>query len=202
MLNNGENLIAYNDYSDVPYIPYKILEVLLTEDSKEVNKIWKLLKYTTSDCLSKNNLTDDEKDDMIWRGESLEQDFNIFLKPLISSSLDTAESQTQMRLYRYNTMPTNKFDATILFEIDFVVNEKTCLVYDDGILCERADLLVNTFLQVFNGRDIGVGILAYDRELSRSCQDLLSLSNSKTLFGRSLILGLNYMAGSLGVSCG
>lgn len=202
MLNNGENLIAYNDYSNVPYIPYKILEVLLTEDSVEVNKIWKLLKYTTTDCLSKNNLTDEEKDDMIWRGESLEQDFNIFLKPLISSSLDTSESQTQMRLYRYNTMPTTKFDSTILFEIDFVTNEKTCLVYDQGMLCERADLLVNTFLQIFNGRDIGVGILSYDRELSRSCQDLLSLSNSKSLFGRSLILALRYIAGDVGVSCG
>ena len=198
MLNNGENLMAYNDFSNVPYIPYKILEELLLDESEEVEKIWKLLKYPTADALKRPKLTEDEKDEMIWRGESLEQDYNIFLKPLIGSSLDTAESQTQMRLHRYNTNPTDRFTAVVSFQIDFTTNEKTCLVYDKGMICERTDLLVNLFLQVFNGRDINVGILTYDKNLSRSCQDLLSISNSKTMFGRSLIMALQYNGATIG----
>lgn len=203
MLSNGENLMIYNDFENVPYIPYRILEELLTDESDIVNKFWKLLKYPTADCLQKPNLTIEEKDALIWRGESLEQNYTIFIKPLVSSSMDTAESQIQMRLFRYNTVPNTRFDATILFEIDFLTNEKVCPIYDNGMLCERADCLENTFLQIFNGRDIKVGILEYNRELSRSCQSLMSINNSKTTYGRSIVLALNYMAGEIGVStCG
>lgn len=198
MLNNGENLMVYNDFSDVPYIPYKILEEMLTDNSREVNDLWKLLKYATYDCLDKDDLTFDEKSDIIWRGESMEQDYAIFLKPLVGSSLDTAESQIQMRLFRYNTSPISRFDAIVTFEIDFLTNDKTCLVDNNGVICERTDLLVSKFLQVFNGRDIGVGILSYDRELARGCQDLLSIGNSKDIYGRALVMALKYTCGNIG----
>lgn len=203
MLNNGENLISYNDFTNVPYLPYKILEELLTDNSKEVNDLWKLLKYVTIDSLDNDDLTDEEKYDMIWKGQSMEQDYNIFLKPLVSSSLDSAESQTQMRLYRYNTTPTNRFDAIVTFQIDFLTNDKTCLVESEGLLCERTDLMVSKFLQIFNGRDLGIGILEYDRGKSRSCQDLISINNSKNIYGRSIIMALRYCCGEIGADiCG
>lgn len=202
MLANGENLMAYNDFSEVPYIPYKILEELLVDKSKEVEDFWKLLKYPTTNCLKKNNLTDEEKDKLIWRGEDSEDGFKIFLKPLLTASLTSAENQILMRLYRYNTMPIDQYNAMICFQVDFITNDKTCLVYDKGMLCERADKLVNQFLQIFNGRDIGVGILSYDRNKSRSCQDLMSINNSKSLYGRSLVLALDYHNAKVGEGCG
>ena len=148
MLANGNNIMSFNNFAEMPEFPYKIIEVLLTDTSQEVENFWKLLKYTDQEALDKNNLTMKEKKALIWSGQSTEQDYNIFLKPLIGSSMDTAEAQTQLRLYRYNTTPTNQYEAIICFEADFITNEKTSLVRYNKILCERTDIMESLFLSI------------------------------------------------------
>ena len=204
MLSNGNSSMAFNDFSEMPYIPYKMLEALLTEESQVAQDFWKLLKYADVDALDKDNLTYDEKVELIWRGESLEQNYNVFLKPLIGSSLDTAEAQTQLRIFRFTSMPTNQFEAILTIEADFITNEKTALVYQNGMLCERTDLMESMFLNIFNGRDIGVGsgFVTFNREFSRSCNSQLNIGNSKSFYGRSLVLAINFVSGESGGLCG
>ncbi len=204
MLSNGNSSMAFNDFSEMPYIPYKMLEALLTEESQVAQDFWKLLKYADVDALDKDNLTYDEKVELIWRGESLEQNFNVFLKPLIGSSLDTAEAQTQLRIFRFTSMPTNQFESIITIEADFITNEKTALVYQNGMLCERTDLMESMFLNIFNGRDIGLGsgYVNFNREFSRSCNSQLNIGNSKSFYGRSLVLAISFASGESGGLCG
>ena len=204
MLANGNNTMSFNSFSEVPQFPYKMIEVLLTETDQKVEDFWKLLKYTDVDCLEKNNLSYEEKLDMVWTGDTIEQKYNIFVKPLVGSSLDTSEAQTQLRLYRYNTMPTNQYQAIICFEADFYTNEKTCLVRKDGILCEKTDLMESLFIDIMNGRDIsiGSGLFSFNRELSRSCNSQLNIGNSKSFYGRSLVMGLTFASVESGGACG
>ena len=204
MLANGNNTMAFNNFYEMPDFPYRIIEVLLKDNSQETEDFWKLLKYADQDALSKPNLTLKERKALVWTGDSIEQKYNVFLKPLIGSSLDTAEAQTQLRLYRYNTMPTNQYEAIICFEADFITNEKTSLVRRNKILCERTDLMESLFLSIMNGRDIkiGSGVFQFNRELSRRCNSQLNIGNSKTFYGRSLILGLLFVNGSTGDGCG
>ena len=204
MLSNGNSSMAYNSYKEMPQLPYKVIAALLTEESQTAEDFWKLLKYTDVNALEKDNLTYDEKVALIWTGDSVEQKYNVFLKPLIGSSMDDAEAQTQLRIFRYTTMPANRFEAIITIEADFVTNEKTSLVYQDGLLCERTDLMEAMFLDIMNGRDIeiGSGMLTFDRELSRSCNSQLNIGNSKSFYGRSLILALQFISGESGGLCG
>ena len=204
MLANNNTSMAFNNYKEMPQLPYKIVTTLLTEESKSAEDFWKLLKYTDVDALKKDKLTYDEKMALIWMGDSIEQNYNVFLKPLIGSSLDTAEAQTQLRIFRYTTMPTTRFEAVMTIEADFITNEKTCLVYQDGILCERTDLMESLFLDVMNGRDIeiGSGVVMFDRELSRSCNSQLNIGNSKSFYGRSLVMALEFISGESGGLCG
>lgn len=204
MLSNGNSSMAYNSYKEMPQLPYKVIAALLTEESQIAEDFWKLLKYTDVNALEKDNLTYDEKVALIWTGDSVEQKYNVFLKPLIGSSMDDAEAQTQLRIFRYTTMPANRFEAIITIEADFITNEKTALVYQDGLLCERTDLMEAMFLDIMNGRDIeiGSGMLTFDRELSRSCNSQLNIGNSKSFYGRSLILALQFISGESGGLCG
>ena len=204
MLANGNSLMAFNNFKEMPQLPYKIVTTLLTEESKSAEDFWKLLKYVDVDALSKPNLTYDEKLALIWDGNSIEQNYNVFLKPLIGSSLDDAEAQTQLRVFRYTTMPTSRFESVMTIEADFITNEKTCLVYQDGILCERTDVMESLFLDVMNGRDIeiGSGVVMFDRELSRSCNSQLNIGNSKSFYGRSLVMALEFISGESGGLCG
>ena len=204
MLANDNNYMAFNNFKEMPQLPYKVVTTLLTDESKSAEDFWKLLKYIDNDALSKPNLTYEEKMDLIWDGNSLEQNYNVFLKPLIGSSLDNAEAQTQLRVFRFTTMPTSRFEAVMTIEVDFITNEKTCLVYQDGILCERTDVMESLFLDVMNGRDIeiGSGVVMFDRELSRSCNSQLNIGNSKSFYGRSLVMALEFINGESGGLCG
>lgn len=200
MLNNNNSSTSYNNFSEIPLFPYKIVEVLLKDKTDTVEDFWKMLKYNTIDCLSKKNLTLKEKKSLIWNGDTEQNRFNIFFKPLIGDSLIEASDQTQFRLYRDTIVPTNQFKAIVTFRIDFITNEITSLVRKDGILMERTDLMETTFLNFMNGRDIdlGSGYLTFDRTLTRSCNSQLTINNSRTLFGRSLIMGLNYSIADVG----
>lgn len=203
MLANNNNEMSYNNFSDMPKIPYKIIEAMLTDNSEEVEKFWKLLKYPTKDCLSKDNLTFEEKKSLVWDGDTSEQNFNIFVKPLIGSSTESAVSQTQLRLYRYNTIPSTNYESVISFEVDLITNEKSSLVMEDGMLCERTDLMEAYFLNFMNGRDINVGssYFQFNRELTRSCNSQLNIGNSKSFYGRSVILALLYSNIDNGYGC-
>lgn len=200
---NGNNVLAFNNFIDVPQIPYKIIEVLITNNSQEVEDFWKMLKYADIDCLGKPNLSMEEKKNIIWNGDSIENQYSIFFKPLIGSAMDTAVSQIQLRLFRYSIYPTTQLEAIICFEADFITNEKSSLVRKDGVLMERTDLMETTFLNFMNGRDIkvGSGYFSFDKELSRSCDSQLNISNSKSFYGRSLIMGIRYMYNEVGVDC-
>lgn len=204
MLKNGNADVLYNDYSEIPFFPYKVIEIMLTENSQEVEDFWKMLKYDTIDCLKKNNLTLKEKKSMIWDGSSQQENFSVFFKPLVGVSLSEAEEQTQVRIYRRDIQPTTTYDAIVLFEIDFITNETTSLVKKNNILTERTDLLETTFLNFMNGRDIsiGSGYLTFDRELSRACNSQLSISNSRSVYGRALVLGMRYVRAEAGEGCG
>ena len=204
MLANGNSSMAFNNYKEMPQLPYKVIATLLTEESKSAEDFWKLLKYADVEALLKPNLTYDEKVALIWRGDSIEQNYNVFLKPLVGSSMDDAEAQTQLRIFRYTTQPITRFEAVMTIEADFITNEKTCLVYQDGLLCERTDLMESLFLDIMNGRDIeiGSGVVMFDRELSRSCNSQLNIGNSKSFYGRSLVMALEFISGESGGLCG
>ena len=229
-LINDNSSVAYNNFSEVPTIPYNMLKVLLGEDDDKITddmkygvptqiaEVWKILKYNTVDCISekfdknsgslvpvKNWLTFEERKQMIWDDmQADEGQCSIFLKPLIGTSLNTAEMQTQIRLYRISTLPISQYDAVLCYEIDIITNERTCLVERNKILTERTDLLENLLLSIYNGRDIGVGsgYLSFDKELTRSCGSMLNINNSKTLYGRSIVFGLNFASPEVGGYCG
>lgn len=204
MLVNNNRDTAFNDFSQLSYLPYKIIEILVKEKSEEAEMFWKCLKYAEIDCLTRPDLTITEKKKMVWSGEAEEEPFSVFLKPLIGDSMTTAESQTQLRLYREGTLPITQYDAIICFEIDIISNEKTGMIKYNKMLCEKTDFMENLFLQIFNGRDVevGSGYLTFDRELTRSCDSSFSISNSKTFYGRTLILGLRYSNMQTGAECG
>ena len=205
MIRNGNSSKAYNDFEKLSLIPNQIVMALMEDTSEEAEMFWKLLAYAQPDALEKPNLTEDQKIDCIWDGETLENNYHIFYKPLIGAALDTAEAQTQMRLYRSTTSPRSSLEALVDFAIVLITNEKESTVRYNGVIVERTDLMESLLLNLLNGRDLGIGIgyLSYDDELSRGCGSTLGINNAKTFYGRTIVMGLRFMsADSDGRECG
>ena len=185
----------YNKLSSLSKIPYKIVEKLAVSNNED---LWKALYYNDYNCLSKKNLTFKEKINLIWKNENDENNYRIFLKPLISSEL--VNSMAQLRINKVNISPDNAYNSIVLYEFTIVTGEKIALIEDrDGIPVPRVDFIEQELIKELNGIDIGYGLLEFSKQLSRNIQENLSINNGKTAFGNSLIFGIRIT--ELGEKC-
>jgi hypothetical protein len=199
----------YASFIPMTTIPYKIIETLALSESLIAENLWKLLKYTTTDTLSQSNLTFEEKMALVWTPDKMtsmttQNDFNVFLKPLMPVSLNDDTSQTQLRIYRYKTTARSQYESIIMYEFDVIVNETKSMVYNElGELVEKTDLMEAYLIELLNMLDIGVGVncLRFDRMQGGQCESLQNINNSKSLYGRSFLLALRYIDTSLGGGC-
>lgn len=191
--------ISFNQYDYLPFIPYKIIEAL--SNDVEADNIFKLLYYPTYDALSEPSLTFEQKMDLIWCNNDSEQDYKIFLKPLVSNEI--TESMTQMRLFKCDIDPQNQIISTLSYQFDFIIGSKIAMVDYKGIPCPRIDVLEMEILKALNGRDdLGVGFFQFNTSLSRLDRERMTMSNGKTFFGHSLIMSVLSSSIEVGDSCG
>ena len=130
--------------------------------------------------------------------------FNVFLKPLVSASLNEATSQTQLRIYRYKTSAINQTSSTLLYEFDVMVNEASAMVYNTNYeMIEKTDLMEALLIDIMNMTDLGVGVnfLRFTRMQGGNCESVLNINNAKSTYGRSFLLALSYINTSLGGEC-
>ena len=199
----------YASFIPMTRIPYKIIETLALSGSLIAENLWKLLKYTSTDTLSQPNLTFEEKMALVWTPDKMtpmvtQANFNVFLKPLVANSLNTDYSQTQLRIFRYKTTARSQYESVMLYEFDVIVNEATCMVYNENYeMVEKTDLMEAYLIELLNMLDLGVGVnfLRFDRMQGGQCESLLNINNAKSLYGRSFLLALRYYDTSLGGGC-
>lgn len=183
------NTTKNNTFNSMPQIPYQILTYLI--DNNE--NLFKLLKYNSTDALQKDDLTKKEKIALLYTEVGKEDDYHIFLKPLIGEEM--TDSVTQLRLYKARITPTTNLKAVLNYEFDIVVGTKTNLVYDNnGIPCSRLDMIESEIINSLCGTSMfGVGGFQFNRELSNLCVQNTGLSNSKSFFGSSFVLACNWV---------
>ena len=202
MLNNNNNNNTFNDFSQVPEIPYNIAEYLVEHGQEE---FWKLLKYQTRDACFNSNLTFQEKVSMVWNGlDPEQQNYRIFFKPLVSNSLTTAEEQMRLSIYRVLTKPISSNEAMLVYEIDIMCSEACGEVYKGNakILVERTDYIESLLLSSLNGSDIGGSQYAmFDRGLDNTCGSSMSISNGQSFYGRSLYIATRLIKPTKGCDC-
>ena len=174
----------YNSMKALPYIPYKILSYLATQD--EI--LWKLLKYNDYDALSKPNLTFKEKMSLIWRNGPQEK-YGVFLTNLIEDAM--AESKCIMKVYNQYIHASDPYLGTVVYAFDFLYGGQMSLVEYDGVPVSRGDLFVNRILATLNGAYVGgVGKLSFDEDMSRYDLSRSVIGNSKTFTGIQLFMSV------------
>jgi hypothetical protein len=108
----------------------------------------------------------------------------------------TGEDMIQLRVFRYGSNPTDTTEAIILFEFEIYSNDKTSnIINENDVLVERTDFIENHLLSLLNGTDIGLGYgyLVFNRQLSTYSKSTMSINNSKSYYGRSFMMALQYM---------
>ena len=188
--------MAFNKFTTLPSVPYKILSYLAENNER----IFKALYYQGSDALDQPDLTLEQKLDMIYVDEGKEIDKHLFLKPLIGEEM--VDSVTQLRLYKYGISPTDAMTSVITYRFDIITGSKVSLIYDNQIPINRLDLIETELLNTLNGVDLfGTGKFQFNRDLSTQDKQILTLSNSKNFFGSILLMSVRWVD-VLGDDCG
>lgn len=174
--------MLFNQFSSAPYIPYNVIKALMSNED-----IWKILKYPSYDCLSKPNLTLEEKNAMIWKKDVSMEKYRVFLTDLDSNVMP--EGVTFLKLYLLDEMPTNHILSVDSYEFDVLYGSKIALIDYNGIPCQRGTVMQMLIMQSLNGQDVeGVGRFQYNSQLSRMCRGRANLGTSKNFTGWSFIM--------------
>ncbi len=179
-------MAMYNKYISMPYIPYRIIEYLANNNEN----LWKILKYNTYDCLSENDLTFEEKMELVWSHEANQEDYKIFLTALVENMIPV--SGTIIKIYKEMTLPRNHINAVAGYEIDILYGGKIALVEYNGIPCNRGDVCEAEILSTLNGVEVdGVGKLEFSMKKLGSSRSSLNIGDNKSFTGTSLLMGVD-----------
>lgn len=205
MLANENSSQSFNSYKFLDELPYKVFEYLAKSNREEAQHLWKCLKYNDKDCLTYEDLSYEDRIDLIWNGDSNTQDYRMFNTILLPNSLDESSEMTQIRFYEKQIYPTDQYSGIVLYECDIFTNDKTNSLYNEnGIFVEKTSYLQNScLLPLLNGVDLGLGYdyLRFDRVTARGSQSMIGLSNSKSWYGRYFVLALKYSSIDSGGTC-
>lgn len=137
---------AYGTYDLISTIAYDCVKYMINNNEL----IWKLLKYTTPDAWNKDNLTHEEKSQLIYSGQPDTSNFNIFLDSK-QPDVETKE-KTMLRIMPYYAVGMNRTVGLIEvsmevyshYKINHLSNYKT-----------RIDTIAQQLLETFNGATVG-----------------------------------------------
>lgn len=180
----SNNDVAYNNGQDIPIIISKILEFLIENGNEN---FWKAIKYPDYDCLSKPNLTLQEKRDLIYTNGKNLNDFNIYANmPLISPEEDKAK--TLLKVYKIRTKPIDRMNFIISINFDIITHTALSNIGRDNDMLSRIDYIESELIEMLHEKDFYFGRVQFDRGISADAEAYLAYNNSNNYFGQCLCL--------------
>lgn len=146
---------GYNRFNNLSDFPFNIIKYLV--DNNE--NIWKILKYPTSDCLSKNNLTELEKLSLIWNGDEHSENYNVFMDSF--SGDDVLPTQMSLlRVFPVTIDPKNRVYSQVDIAIECICHYKVNML---DTYQPRSLRMIEEVLSTLNGINInGIGLLSFE----------------------------------------
>lgn len=137
--------VAYNDYSLVRDLPTIIVNYLF-ENSPD---FWKLLKYSQNP-LSKEDLTNKEKSNMICKSSFNTEEYNVLFQKYTVDAVVKAKSQVRVFVDNISSYGRTNALARIIFQV--VVNNNEMIINTPYSKYDKRDVaIMQSIVQALNG---------------------------------------------------
>lgn len=198
---------AFNRYTNLDNIEWKIIDYLVKSKSKYAQYLWKILKYDTEDCLTKEDLTEKEKWDLVYKNNGESTDYRVFMTPFTDDAWEQQSSHLHIYVYGINPMSHITGKVHVCFEC--IIHNKISNIYGDASeynkyanpveldtegnpvieYKSRATEMLKDIIASLNGEMINaVGVLQFNEELSPYDTAKAALWNSRNFFGYRVIM--------------
>ena len=213
---------AYNRFVNLDSVEFRIIDFLAKSEDKYAQNLFKVLKYDSEDCLFKDNLSYEEKMELLYKNNGDASDERIYMSPYIDDAYTVQSSH--LHIYVYSIVPQNHIISTVNIGIETIVHNKISNIYGDASLYNpqsnpselgpngeptiiyksRASELVKCVLAALNGSFVaGVGTLQFNSQLTGSeSRSKMSLWNGKKFFGHMTIMSTQMSGASVTPGCG
>jgi len=174
---------GYNLFLGYDEIPYNIITHLM--DNSQL--LWKLLKYETPDSWERENLSKEEKAELIYAGEEDSSHYHVFMD--VGQPDSFTKEVSILRVSNWHIAPkgrtvgivTVSFQAYCHYKVNHLSNYKT-----------RNDVMIGEILKTMNGVILkgGLGALYFDGK--RELTDRMILTGQIPYSGKQLFMSMNY----------
>ena len=198
---------AFNRYSNLDNIEWKIIDYLVKSKSKYANYLWKILKYDTEDCLTKADLTEKEKWALVYKNNGESTQYRVFMTPFTDDAWEQQSSHLHIYVYGINPMSHITGKVHVCFEC--IIHNKISNIYGDASeynpntnpvelddngnpvieYKSRATEMLKDIIAALNGEMINaIGVLQFNEDLSPYDTAKAALWNRKNFFGYRIIM--------------
>lgn len=202
MINDERS--KFNRFINLDSIEDRIINYLISSNTIEANRIWKVLKYPDVDALLKPDLTKEEKSALVDNGASDQSERRVFRYPYFEDAFVVKGSI--LRIYIDSVVPENHLVSKVNIGFDIISNNKINNLYNDEndefenpekyrqnsesiMFKSRNSVLLRNLLAELNGREIeGVGVLQFNQDLSMFSQARLGFFNNQNYFGYKVLM--------------
>lgn len=197
---------SFNHFTNLDSVETRIIEYIRDSDRPEAQRVWKLLRYNDTKALFQDNLTQKEKNDLIYLDQDQDK-CRVFNFHYIEDEF--VETCSLIKVYIHSIEPVNHLVSKVNVGIDILTHNKLTNVYNDnGDVLEggrpveenipvknRNTVILQALLSVLNGANIeGVGVLQFNGEATKKSNVEMRLTNNKNFYGYSLVLSCEMSA--------
>ena len=161
----------FNHFINLDSVETRVIRYIRDSERPEAQRVWKLLKYNDARALFNKDLTQKEKNDLIYLDQDQDK-CRVFNFHFIEDEF--VETCSLIKVYIHSIEPTNHIISKVNVGIDILSHNKLSNVYnDDGDILDggreveedipvknRNSVILRSLLSLLNGAVIeGVGVL-------------------------------------------
>ena len=121
---------AFNRYTNLDNIEWKIIDYLVKSKSKYANYLWKILKYDTEDCLTKADLTEKEKWALVYKNNGESTQYRVFMTPFTDDAWE--QQSSHLHIYVYGINPMSHITGKVHVGFECIIHNKISNIYGDA----------------------------------------------------------------------
>lgn len=214
---------AFNRLTNLDNVEWGIVEFLARSNSKYANYLWKILAYSTEDCLTQPEVPYANRIALVYKnnGEAT-TGHRVFITPFIDDSWE--DQAAMLNIYVESIKPVDHIKSNVQVAFECVVHNKISNILGDAskfnpdtnpaelqgnqILIpykSRATTLLKSTIAALNGNFVnGVGVMQFNSKIQNVNEDAAraSLWNGKKFFGFKFTMSTIMAGDSEHADCG
>ena len=190
----------FNHFINLDSVETRVIRYIRDSERPEAQRVWKLLKYNDARALFNKDLTQKEKNDLIYLDQDQDK-CRVFNFHFIEDEF--VETCSLIKVYIHSIEPTNHIISKVNIGIDILSHNKLSNIYnDDGDILDggreveedipvknRNSVILRSLLSLLNGAVIeGVGVLQFNMEMTEKSKAEMRLTNNRNFYGYTMVM--------------